>query len=439
MNKARRQFLVAAATGAVAAGARTASGAVAGETTSPPAPVSLTLTAAPRTDAAAARLSYDGTANGPVLRLRKGAALTTRLLNRTADPIALGWHGLRGAGALDSPLEARDATPPGGEFVRTLLPPDCGLIWFHPPSLPGLPDGTAAGLRGVVIVEEPEPPDVDRDALVILSDGATPGALLVNGVEGAWRDTIVSGGRLRLRLLNASTARILFLAIEGAHPKVIAIDGQPCSLFAPVHDTVPVGPGARFELMLDAPRVAGATLRLLCRGGAAGAGSPAPDSLAVELTTTGAARNPLAPIAALPPNRALPDAIALERSARADLVIEAVVAATPADQPRWRLNGSAGLALPARPLLRVRRGQPVTLGLDNRAPVPVPLRVHGHAMRLLHAKDDGWEPYWRDSIILPPNGTAHVAFVADTPGRWLVESAVFAQAAFGLRHWFAVA
>ena len=81
----------------------------------------------------------------------------------------------------------------------------------------------------------------------------------------------------------------------------------------------------------------------------------------------------------------------------------------------------------------------MTLGFDNRAPVPVPLRVHGHAMRLLHAKDDGWEPYWRDSIILPPMATAHVAFLADTPGRWLIESAFFAQAAFGLRHWFVVA
>lgn len=429
MDKARRRFLRAAASGAAAAGLGRVT---AGEAASPPAPVPLTLTAAPRTDGSA-RLSYDGTANGPVLRLRPGAPLAVRLVNRTDTPTALQWHGLRGAGA----LAPREPIPPGGELVQTLVPPDCGLVWFHPPPLPGLPDDTAAGLRGALIVEEPEPPAVDRDILLILSDGAAPGALRVNGVDEPSRDTIVSGGRLRLRLLNASTARILVLAVEGAEPKVIAIDGQPCSLFAPVQGTVPVGPGARFELMLDAPRVAGATVRLLLRGGAAGTGAPAADSLAFALTTAGAPRDPLPLIAALPPNPALPDAIALERSARADLVIEPV-AAPPAGQARWRFNGSATLALPARPLLRVRRGQPVTLGFDNRAPAPVPLRVHGHAMRLLHARDDGWEPYWRDSVILPPRGTAHVAFVAEAPGRWPIESAIFEQAAFGLRHWFAV-
>lgn len=436
MDKARRQFLMAASSVA-AAGFGRARAAGTGEAASSQAPVPLLLTAAPRREAAG-RLSYDGTANGPVLRLRHGTPLTVRLLNRTDGATALQWYGLRGPGALAGALAPRDATPPGGELVEVLVPPDCGLVWFHPPPLPGLPDGTAAGLRGALIVEDLEPPAVDRDVLLILSDGAAPDAVRVNGVEGAWRDTMASGGRLRLRLLNASTTRILVLAVEGAQPKVVAIDGQPCSLFAPVHGTVPVGPGARFELMLDAPRAAGAMVRLMLRGGAAGTGAPVEDTLALELTTTGAPRDPLPPIVALPPNPALPDAIALERSARADLVIEPVPAAAPG-QPRWRLNGSATLALPAQPLLRVRRGQPVTLGFDNRASVPVPLRVHGHAMRLLHARDDGWEPYWRDSVILPPRGTAHVAFVADTPGRWLIESAVFDQATLGLRHWFAVA
>lgn len=394
--------------------------------------VSLTLTAAPRAENSA-RLTYDGSANGPVLRARKNAALTIGLVNRTDAPTALDWHGVRGSGALAS----SEAVPPGGTAVRTIIPPDCGVFWFHPPLLPGLPDATAAGLRGALIVEEPEPPTADRDMLAILSDGPARSSLQVNGADVPWRDTMLSGGRLRLRLLNASTARIFFLAVEGAQPKVVAIDGQPCGLFTPVHETVPIGPGARFELMLDAPREPGATVRLLLRGAPAGAASPAQDNLVLELTAAGAAREPLPPIAALPSNPALPDAIALERSARADLVIDAVPA-TVTGQPRWSLNGSASFTLPAKPLLRVRRGQPVTLGFNNRSPAAVPLRVHGHAMRLLHAKDDGWEPYWRDSVILPPNGTAHVAFVADTPGRWLIESAVFEQAAFGLRHWLIV-
>ena len=86
----------------------------------------------------------------------------------------------------------------------------------------------------------------------------------------------------------------------------------------------------------------------------------------------------------------------------------------------------------------MKAGGSVTLGFDNRSDSLVALRLHGHVMRLLHAKDDGWEPYWRDSVLLPPRSVNHVAFIADNPGRWLLESALFDQAAFGLRHWFEV-
>lgn len=78
----------------------------------------------------------------------------------------------------------------------------------------------------------------------------------------------------------------------------------------------------------------------------------------------------------------------------------------------------------------------MTIGFSNRTAELIGFRVHGAAMRLLHALDDGWEPYWRDSVLVPPGKTVRVAFVADTSGRWLIESPFFAQATTGLRHWF---
>jgi len=51
------------------------------------------------------------------------------------------------------------------------------------------------------------------------------------------------------------------------------------------------------------------------------------------------------------------------------------------------------------------------------------MRLTGHVARLLHALDDGWDPYWRDIFILPPGKTVHIAFVADNPGLWPLESA----------------
>ena len=44
----------------------------------------------------------------------------------------------------------------------------------------------------------------------------------------------------------------------------------------------------------------------------------------------------------------------------------------------------------------------------------------------------------RDTVLVPPGATHHAAFVADLPGRWLIESPFFDQAAGGLRAWFEV-
>jgi len=57
---------------------------------------------------------------------------------------------------------------------------------------------------------------------------------------------------------------------------------------------------------------------------------------------------------------------------------------------------------------------------------------------VLHPLDDGWEPYWRDSVIIPPGRTVRTAFVADNPGRWLIESTIMDFAAAGLVGWFEV-
>ena len=89
-------------------------------------------------------------------------------------------------------------------------------------------------------------------------------------------------------------------------------------------------------------------------------------------------------------------------------------------------------------MLQVKQGDAVALGFTNASKDLVPLSLYGQALRLLHPLDDGWEPYWRDTFMLPPGSRNHVAFVADKPGRWLIESGFDDQAAAGLRCWFEV-
>jgi FtsP/CotA-like multicopper oxidase with cupredoxin domain len=59
-------------------------------------------------------------------------------------------------------------------------------------------------------------------------------------------------------------------------------------------------------------------------------------------------------------------------------------------------------------------------------------------MRLLHDLDDGWEPYWRNGVIVPAGKTKHVAFIANAPGKWAIHDDILEHEAAGLATWFAV-
>ena len=75
----------------------------------------------------------------------------------------------------------------------------------------------------------------------------------------------------------------------------------------------------------------------------------------------------------------------------------------------------------AKPLFKVARGTAVTLSLVNQTPTPQTLRLDGHVARILHALDDGWDPYWRDALYIPP-GARCTRPSSPTPpgaGRWL--------------------
>jgi FtsP/CotA-like multicopper oxidase with cupredoxin domain len=154
----------------------------------------------------------------------------------------------------------------------------------------------------------------------------------------------------------------------------------------------------------------------------------------VEIVTAGDRHPALPAIAPLPPNTKLPETIKLQSATRKDVVIKGDPKAPNAP---WTINGAAGQPKGA-PLVKVRRGNPVVLALTNQTAFMQPLHLHGHSFRLLHALDDGWEPYWLDTVQVPENKTVRIAFVADNPGRWLLASTVAERFDAGLWTWIEV-
>ena len=154
----------------------------------------------------------------------------------------------------------------------------------------------------------------------------------------------------------------------------------------------------------------------------------------LEIATAGEKRPALPAVAPLPANTKLPATIKLQNASRKDVVI---TGDPKAPNIPWTINGAAGKST-GTPLVKVKRGTPVVLTLTNQTAFMQPLHLHGHSVRLLHALDDGWEPYWLDTIQVPENKTTRIAFVADNPGKWLLASTVLERFDAGLWTWIEV-
>ncbi|RBP09078.1 FtsP/CotA-like multicopper oxidase with cupredoxin domain [Roseiarcus fermentans] len=395
-------------------------------------------------------LAWSGAIPGPLLRVKKGEALALRVSNRLAEPTTLCLPGLRtanavaGYGGLTGPRLA-----PGASADLRFTPPDAGFNLYLPHA--GATDAgqQGRGLFGPIVVDEAEAPDVDEDVVVVLSDwslddkgrirddfsdpalargGGRRGSVVFAGAAAAPLALRARpGARVRLRLGNAATARLTTIGVEGAKTLIVAVDGQPADPFEPLRNQFPMGPGARFELMVDMPREAGAAARFVLRQEDGAADAPF-----VVITAEG---DPVAPRPGpvrLPANPALPAEIALEAARSVE------VAVTGGGAAPFAVNGVTFADWGPKPLAVLRRGAPAVFAFANKTASVQAMRLGGHVARLLHSMDDGWEPYWRDTLLIQPGRTLHVAFVADNPGKWPIESAIPEHRAAGVGAWFLV-
>jgi FtsP/CotA-like multicopper oxidase with cupredoxin domain len=409
--------------------------------------------------------AFDGVTPGPVIRLKQGEPFALRVENRIEHPLALHWHGVRNLAAMDG-VGGFSQTPikPGESFDYRFTPPDSGTFLYRPLVIGGSGELNERGLSGLFIVEEAAPPQADHDIAVLVDDwllrddgtlapfaGNSPEAaaagrlgswMTVNGRSLPERLTVRPGSRVRIRIANAANARVLRIRFDGVKANVLAVDGQPTDTFEPLRGTLPFPPGTRYDLMIDMPDTDGAVANIMALVG--------PGLSLVRIAAQGKpmreANTPLPEIVPLAPNKNLPPGIRLQNAFRADLIIEGGAKITPdnkldltgLDLARpWTFNGRTG-DITGKPLFTARRGQPVVLAIDNRTGFSQPIHLHGHTGRLLHPLDDGWEPYFLDTVQIPENRKLHVSFVADNPGRWLVSSTILDRFDAGLWTWFEV-
>ncbi len=359
---------------------------------------------------------YDGILPGPTLQVARGEEVSIRLINELSEPTALHWHGVRLANAMDGiPPLTQAPIAPGESFHYRFTAPDAGTYWYHPPQR------TPRSGYGALIVREVEPIDVDHDHALILDNtrvvAADSAPFTVNGAENL-EIRAAQNERLRLRLLNASRDQILELRIDGLRPFVMATDGEPAQPLAAREGRLSLGPGNRIDLFVDCTLALGASAPITLQH--AGAAAVPVARITCEAGAPGRAMRRDDP-RPLPPNP-LPE--------RMDFA-----SAFHLDTTNGRAVGQAAVQI-GQPLFTVGRGRTVMLGLSNPTSETTSVHVHGHSFRLLDGHDDGWKPFWLDTLPIPPQTNPRIAFVADNPGKWLIEGLA---AGSGPGAWFEVA
>ena len=422
MRHGRRRFLGACAALAVLPRAR----AQLRELRLEAAPARLAVVGAPHPQTGV--WAYNGAFPGPTLRFRQGERLRARLVNRLPQDTTIHWHGIRLPNAMDGvPHLTQPPVPPGGEFLYEFELPDAGTFWYHPHASSA--EQVGRGLLGALIVEERTPPAVDRDLVWVLSDlrldreaqvapefnapfdashaGRLGNTALVNGrVPDSF--ALDAGERIRLRLVNAASARIFRLNFEGHSPQVIALDGHPVFPHL-VSGGLRLGPGMRADLLLEASGEPGRRYAVTDDFFARRA-----YRLLELVYTDKRAPARMLPAPQLPANPlAAPD---LARAERLQLILGGGAMRPRQPHGLWSINGQSPRGHAHQPMFRLKRGRSYVFEVHNDTAWHHPFHLHGVAFRALS------EPHqpWRDTALVDPGARAEFAFVADNPGDWMI-------------------
>lgn len=416
---------------------------------------------------------YDGQVPGPILRAKQGRPLSIKVTNRLKQSTSVHWHGLRIVNAMDGvPGLTQEPIDPGESFTYRFTPPDAGTYWYHPHLRSW--EQVARGLYGTLIVEEPDAPDMDRDFVLVADDwrlgedgaideasfgnlhdwshGGRLGNILTLNGKPYERLHVNAGERIRLRLINTATARVMRFGILDQQAWIIAHDGQPVEPRLLDAAGIDLSPGQRTDLMVDLKATPGdeipiietstgerlvagylvcattpaKTLRAVSRPGSM-MSNPVPspdltDALDVDLVMTGGAMR------------------FLQSATYKGKTYDGRTLAMEHSQT-WAFNGIAGM--PSEPLFSVPRGRTVKLKLRNDTRWPHNIHLHGHHFvqmpdTAMDAPANNRAGALQDTVLIDTDKAADIAFLADNPGKWMIHCHMLEHQASGMASWFEV-
>jgi FtsP/CotA-like multicopper oxidase with cupredoxin domain len=415
---------------------------------------------------------YGGTVPGPEIRVRQGDPLRIAVENALNEETTVHWHGLRVPNAMDGvPHLTQAPIAPGETFTYEFDAVDAGTFWYHPHQRSF--EQVGRGLYGALIVEEANPPRVDRELVWVLDDWRLTQDAAISDDFGGFHDMshagrlgntvtingrvpdalpVRAGERIRLRLINAANARIFALDFGDLAPQVIALDGQPVTTHAAPGGRVVLGPAMRADLMLDVTAAPGATISVIDRFFAQDAYT------LVDLTV---AETPLRDTALdwsmeLPSNPLPEPDIARARRHEVTFtggmmggMIERQMGLSGGsgmggmmgggmmnrmhDGGIWFVNGVAAEGHILDPMLTLERDASHVIAMTNATAFHHPIHLHGHSFRVISRNGTPTaHREWQDTVLMAPRERVEIAFVADNPGDWMFHCHILEHQAGGM-------
>ena len=207
---------------------------------------------------------FNGGYLGPTLRAHRGERVAVNVTNALPAATSVHWHGMHLPARMDG--GPHQTIEPGDTWRPTWdVDQPAATLWYHPHPHGETANHVSRGLAGMVILTDdeeaglalPRAYGVD-DLPVIVQDKDVRGSgnlgsgwgrtMVVNGTPGAYAE--VSSERVRLRVLNASSMRVLDFRLDNdATFAMVASDGgllpKP---FTTNH--IRLSPGERAELVV---------------------------------------------------------------------------------------------------------------------------------------------------------------------------------------------
>lgn len=215
---------------------------------------------------------YNGSYLGPTLRAARGETVQVIVTNNLTEVTSVHWHGMHLPAVMDG--GPHQPIGPGSEWAPTwTIDQRAATLWYHPHPHGKTEAHMFRGLSGLFIVDDDDESALDLpraygidDIPIILQDRtfddegefdgsfrATSGrigeSILINGTVAPFFES--GNRRLRLRVLNASTARFYNIGFAADRQfQLIATDGGLLPI--PVNlDRVLISPGERVEILLS--------------------------------------------------------------------------------------------------------------------------------------------------------------------------------------------